>query len=394
MKKIFLFSAAIAALSLGSCSNDEVIERSQADAISFRAALSKNTRASETTTTNLEKFKVTALNGSEQFFQQDATKSGAFWVTGSTYYWPTSSTLKFGAWAPFDLTGVTYSETTKKIVDFSPKRNVKNQQDVIVAVNSGNKTANGTSGVPLFFHHALSQIAVEANCNFTDLEVKVMGVKVANIMSKSTFTFPTDKTVDETLLAQNLWSAPSEKTSYAAMGTNVTPDAVTLAAGNFMPLQFGQGNFMVIPQNNTTTAFSKTNQQGTYIGLYVKITNKVDHSLVYPKTGENSYAFVAIPVAENWEPGKKYTYAITFGGADGNGGAGWVPETQVIPGQNDSNPSTPGTAPTGTTPSDNPKGNGDSDKGEPVLDRLPIKFTVLVEDWKDARQTPTTGNYY
>lgn len=383
MKKILLFSAAIATLSLGACSNDEIVERPEADAISFRAALGKNTRATEVTAANLGGFKVSAIKGTENFFQGVAVSktSETRWDTQGKYYWPTTSELTFGAWAPADLTGVEYSVTSKKITAYKPSLDVANQKDVLVATNKGTKAANGTTGVEMYFHHALSQIQVDAASTLEGMKVKVLGVKLANFKGQGDFDFPTGVTGTGVLLNQNLWKNVQTPTAYAAMGASST-NAVTLTADlTNKGLQFGKGNFMVIPKNNSTTAFEKANLNGTYIGLYVQFT-RTDGSLVYPNNGTSaSYAFVAVPVKEDWLPGKKYVYQIKFGGTDGNGGAGLVPNDQNIPDKDDNG--TTGTAPEGTTPNQDPKGDGVNDHGEQVLGQ-PIWFTVKVEDWSTA----------
>ena len=74
------------------------------------------------------------------------------------------------------------------------------------------------------------------------------------------------------------------------------------------------------------------------------------------------YAFSAVPIDTNWEPGKKYTYTLNFCGDNGGGG-------QVDP---DPDPTDPDVDPDPT----------DDDPGDPILGK-PIYFTVTVDDWQD-----------
>lgn len=223
------------------------------------------------------------------------------------------------------------------------------------------------------------------------MTVKVLGVKLANINSKGTFTIPSEKTVANTLLPYANWALSSESsdiTSYASMGSKA--DAAKTLNGAFQQLNFGSdNNFIVLPQQ--LTAFeNNTAENKSYIGLYVQISNGAE--LIYPKNPDSkAYAFVAIPINDKWEPGKKYTYQISFGGTDGTGGAGLVPENQIIPGKDDNAPNTPGTQPENSITDTNPKDGGNDDIGEQVLGK-PITFTVTVEDWVNQNVDKSLSN--
>ena len=90
-------------------------------------------------------------------------------------------------------------------------------------------------------------------------------------------------------------------------------------------------------------------------------------TLLYPKsTGGNpndKYAFSAVGIDTNWEPGKKYTYTLNF--ADNGGGGGWI----------DPNPTNP------TDPTDPKVDPTPGTGGTPILG--PINFTVTVDNWTD-----------
>lgn len=95
-------------------------------------------------------------------------------------------------------------------------------------------------------------------------------------------------------------------------------------------------------------------------------------TLLYPQPTDNDdktgkYAFSAVGIDTNWEPGKKYTYMLNF--CDNDGGAGEIDPLPTDP----ANPSDPNVDPTPI-----PGGNG----GDPVLGK-PIKFSVSVDEWTE-----------
>ena len=128
-----LFFIAVAAMGMASCSQDESTGINKGNAIDFRAAL--GTRAVETTTANLDKIVVTAIdkNDANYFTDAEFTKNDAFSISTPAYYWPgDGSDLSFYAYSPAasDLGAtVTINSTTKTLADFSPKANIGEQKD-------------------------------------------------------------------------------------------------------------------------------------------------------------------------------------------------------------------------------------------------------------------------
>ena len=112
-----LLLMAVASLSMASCSQDESTDINKGNAIDFRAAL--GTRAVETTTANLDKIVVTAIdkNDANYFTDAEFTKNDAFFTSTPAYYWPgDGSNLSFFAYSPSaaDLGAtVTINSTTK-----------------------------------------------------------------------------------------------------------------------------------------------------------------------------------------------------------------------------------------------------------------------------------------
>lgn len=360
---------------LGACTNDEVIDVKQTGSIDLRPLIENSTRATATTVANLGSFKVDVLKGTETYGAMTVTGSdnGTKWTTSPLTYWPSdaSQQLDFYAYAPTSTEGVTINGTDKKITSYTPSTTVADQKDLVIAYNTGTKTANEASGVPLLFKHALSQIEVKAKCANANMKVEIIGVKVVSVAKDGTFTFPTATTQSGTghELALGLWNtASSQKTAY--MVRNSAPVELTKTAQSLMPST--SGTFMLIPQaitpwnkqNNATTA-------GSYISVLCRISNVSgdNETLIFPTTaGKYGFSAVAIGTTDNdktWEPGKKYIYTLEFFGTDSGGGR-FDPDPTVPDGGG-------GDTDVDTT---DPK-----DGGKEIL--KPITFTVDVEDWTE-----------
>ena len=360
---------------LGACTNDEVIDVKQTGSIDLRPLIENSTRATATTVANLGSFKVDVLKGTETYGAMTVTGSdnGTKWTTSPLTYWPSNSSqqLDFYAYAPTSTEGVTINGTDKKITSYTPSTTVADQKDLVIAYNTGTKTANEASGVPLLFKHALSQIEVKAKCANANMKVEIIGVKVVSVAKDGTFTFPTATTQSGTghELALGLWNtASSQKTAY--MVRNSAPVELTKTAQSLMPST--SGTFMLIPQaitpwnkqNNATTA-------GSYLSVLCRISNVSgdNETLIFPTTaGKYGFSAVAIGTTDNdktWEPGKKYIYTLEFFGTDSGGGR-FDPDPTVPDGGG-------GDTDVDTT---DPK-----DGGKEIL--KPITFTVDVEDWTE-----------
>ena len=340
---------AMTAMLIASCSSDDVVSTNTGRAIDFRSSV--GTRSTETTTTNIDKFWVTAIDGAgaNYFSQQEFTKDGEFFTSSPLYYWPAGE-LKFFAYSPSatDLGGaLTISNTTKELKDFSPATEIAEQKDFVTATTSGTRAANETKGVKLTFAHQLSQIEIKAKNTNTGYIYTVVGVRIGKPVSKGTFTFDTNK-----------WTlTTTEKTNYAVEYT--TPPRILGAEAATM-MGTANNNAMLLPQQLVAwaSATDKTNNaNGAYIALKIQISTK-DGARVYPAKAKGDYDWAAVAINTNWEAGKKYVYTLDF-----SNGAGKVDPEKPKP----------------VDPTDpfNP--------GEDILGK-PIKFTVIVTPWVPADQ--------
>ena len=363
MKSSMALMAAMATL-FASCSNDEIRNTASPVEIGFNTTLSGVTRT-VLDNSNFAQFKVTALNstdGSAYFSDENVSKDGNSWFTENHYYWPDNA-LDFYAYAPTDLSNVTINQTTKQIIDFVPVYNVENQQDIVVAIGSGSKETNMENGVHLNFKHELAQIEVKAtNERPSTYNVEVLGVKLGRVKTKATMTFPS--------VAGNhaTWTDPTEVMTYGIK----YDEAITLST-EAQSLMGGNDNWLMIPQSLTAWDTSKTEDQGFYLSVLLRITDK-SGNVIYPQPKEGQeqsevYAYSAVPVSATWAAGKKYTYTLKF--FKDNGGAGVTdpdptnPDPDLPEGDPDVDPQ--------PIP-DEPGGGGNIMQGT-------IFFTVNIEDW-------------
>lgn len=371
MKHVFYAGLALAALA--SCSQDETTGVDKTGAIGFRTSLGKTTRA-EIKLSNLGSFNVTAFPnaGGANYFTNLAVSSsdaGVTWNTASVYYWP-AGTLDFTAYAPTSissLVSIAHGAGTQKITGFEVEQAVSSQKDVVAAFNSGDKATYGTSGVPMNFKHILSQIEVKAKCTNSNLRVKVKGVKLGAIKSKGNFAFPQVETDGVYSVPAGNWTSLDTPKSFMAEDTSL-PE-VTLN-GTAQSIMFGSDNFMMIPQQLT-----KYVQASAPTGAYIAVLCRMDiddgsgnYTALYPSAVPTAYAFAAVGIDTNWQPGKKYVYTLEFG--DGGG---------VVP-PNQDNPNPGGGTVTPPVGPDFP-----SNSGDPILNN-PIKFTVTVDNWADQNE--------
>lgn len=346
MKKYLVFLAAISAAVVVSCNKNEQVSVSQDGAIIFRSSFAAQTKAPETTNTNIGSFNVTAIgNGASYFSDLAVTVDGSGnCTTAKTYYWP-SYGLSFFAYANLSGGTAAITNASKMVNGVTPDAAAASQKDFVVAYSTGTKAANEASGVALNFRHALSQVIIKAkNMSSSGIKIKVKGVKIANILNSGNFTYPDAVTTPRNggTLASSLWN-----TTGATPADYVISDATGLTLdGTAQSIMFAGASWMVVPQDLTArVSFADAADHGSSIGVLLQILDKDDGQL-YPATA-GEYAYSNIPIDTNWEPGKKYIYTLNFLDEGNDGGAGV------------------------------------DDNDDPVLGK-PIKFTLTVDDWVDV----------
>ena len=398
MKKILLLTAGMLLIA-ASCTKNEVVEVNQdGNEIQYSVVANKATKAADIYCNNNKPSEFTVYaesnNGKTYINGDKITYNGATWVNESgTRFWPNDLSLDFYAVVNGTINwDVTAEDTAPATIDdYEVPTTVSDQKDLLYAVKMDQKkgaTAEATEAVSLNFRHALSQIVFQAKNTNENLYVEISGVRIVNVANKNTFTFPTADTDNESLVDDD-HDGSFEGTNYADAnwGTWNTLAPETGAAGKTIyPVSFDK---VVVPGKNTNaTVVNLTNnvageEFNTNALLLLPQTSNAWNPETVPapgfdgNAGNGSYFLVdcamyniagdefdsandtplwgtikehqeaAIPVAINWEQGKKYIYTFVFGE-----GGGYDPE--------DPDPEDP-------------------DKPDPVL--IPITFEVTVDDF-------------
>lgn len=361
-------------LALASCSNDELTSVNRdGDEIAFSVVTNSATRAADVYCNNNKpsSFNVWATFNGQTYINGDNVQyQNGKWVnTSGTRYWPDGEVSFFAHVNAGDA--FNWNGGQPKIENFTVGTDVATQQDLLYAVRTASKGTDGKA--ELNFRHALSQIVFQAKNTNPHLYVEISGVSVCNVNNQGTFTYPTNDTsdkvgvhnggasIDYSTQKWGSWSTNGTQQydvtfNPVALNGNKTATAVSLTSANQTGKEFSDQAMLLLPQTSTkwdvgtnATTGKPENQTGTYFLVKCQIYNVVG-TIVNKNTdvclwGKGSAEDVAIPVALNWEQGKKYIYTFVFG--DGNGGYDPDPE--------------------------------DPDKPTPVL--VPITFEVTVDDF-------------
>lgn len=228
--------------------------------------------------------------------------NGSSWITAAgKFFWPVEGDLHLYGYAPaapgkngtFQI-----DKDAQTLTDFVPFETAAAQQDFVYAKSTGNNATNGTTGVELNFQHALTEISVAAKNSNTAYTVNVTGVKLGNVKTKGTFTFPS---IANSAASWTLSAATEDVGSYEttwSTATELTSSVSTLDEANVA--------FMLLPQQLEKSEIAS---EKAYLALKVNITmqgGKVIH---------DGWAYIGLNT--NWEMGKHYTYTVDF--SDGAG---------------------------------------------------------------------------
>ena len=321
-KKIFMGIAAAAALTLVSCSSDDLNSlsdnSSKNEAISFdgylgRSAVSVNgSRGSVLEKTQLQESKegfgvfgnyssegTPTAYGDNWFKNQKVTYKTSAWTYDDVKYWLPKGHIDFLAYAPY-VEGTTLKNTS--CIDFTVEGEVAKQKDLLWA-NAANKTkeniVNTNNKVKFQFAHALSRLGytVKLNNAYSDATFTLKKITLAGSSDGAENAFYTTGTID------------LSKTSSTDLWTILTPDAKQkfdwfsgtqeLATTDY---KNPEANYLfVIPQKFSAPATDK---------LYVIVEYTINYSGGVTATMTNT---VNKQLEKNFEQGKAYTINLTIG---------------------------------------------------------------------------------
>jgi len=334
-KKIFMGIAAVAALTLVSCSSDDLNSlsdnSSKNEAISFdgylgRSAVAVNgSRGSVETKETLKtdgfgvfgKYNADAGQnfGSDLFnnvkVYSSSTAEPVTWTYDNTKYWPTEGHIDFLAYAPYvqgmKLTNNTTTNTTS-CIKFDVAKEVANQKDLLWAKADGQtkEENSGANKVKFQFAHALSRLGYTVKLSEKCSSVATITLKNVTLAgsdpttgstTESTGAFYTNGTID---LATGKWSSPSGNQDFNWFSAETAETQPVTFTSTSAETYKSTDYLFVIPQN-----FEVGNENK----LYVIVEYTISYSDV---TNPFTYK-VYKQLEKNFEQGKAYTINLSLG---------------------------------------------------------------------------------
>ena len=319
-KKFFMGIAAMAALTLVSCSSDDLNSlsdnSSKNEAISFdsylgRSAVAVNgSRGSEETkeTLKADGFGVfSKYNGTASFpdfVNQKVTCPGTKWTYSPLKFWPTQGQIDFFAYAPY-VANKTLNNTS---FEFAVAADVANQTDLLWA-NAKNQAKTDKEPVKFTFNHALSRLGytVKLYGNYSSEDAtnkatfKLNQITLAGSADGKTLAFYKTATIDLSMApsSKGPWSNYVGRQNYDWVSTPydlTSTDAYTPNKEN---------NYLfVIPQNFSEKIGGVENPDKLYV--------IVDYTITY-KDGKTQTNKVYRQLKQNFEQGRAYMINMTIG---------------------------------------------------------------------------------
>ena len=330
-KKFFMGIAAMAALTLVSCSSDDLNSlsdnSSKNEAISFdgylgRSAVAVNgSRSSVLTIDNLqtEGFGVFGnynSTGGQNFgsnlfdnvkVYSSSTADPVKWTYDNTKYWPTQGHIDFLAYAPYDKNttlNTTLEEKMTSCINFTVENTVTEQKDLLWANAEDQTKANnsGTKKVEFTFNHALAKIGYKVKLNnaYSNATITLKKITLAGSADGNTPAFYKTGTIDlSKTSSEGLWTVQSsnDKQKFDWFSNNTQILSTTGYTNPTTDCLF------VIPQD-----FSKTEEGADKLYVIVDYTIKYNNR----ETAEMK-STVSSQIKNNFLQGKAYTINLTIG---------------------------------------------------------------------------------
>lgn len=330
-KKFFMGIAAMAALTLVSCSSDDLNSlsdnSSKNEAISFdgylgRSAVAVNgTRGSVETIDKLktdgfgvfgnyseESEGTKPVYGANWFDNVKVTCPSSAWTYSPLKFWATQGHIDFLAYAPYDSKYDNKVTKDNQKLDFSVDSDIKNQKDLLYA-NAVGKTKDKISStgnkVKFQFAHALSKLGykVKLSGNYSsNATFKLTKITLAGSPNGATQAFYTSGKIDlsKTNTASDLWSDyATDRQNFDWFSGSSTVTGTVLKHPNENRAE-NEDYLFVIPQKFKTGTDK----------LYVIVT----YTITYTNDPTNSITnTVYKQLSNDFEPGKAYMINLTLG---------------------------------------------------------------------------------
>lgn len=331
-KKFVMGIAAMAALTLVSCSSDDLDSfsdnSSKNEAISFdgylgRSAVAVNgSRGSVETVTTLENngfgvfSKYTGTGSFSDFANQQVTYKYSKWTYTPIKYWPTTAgQIDFYAYAPYDK-NTTLTENTK--IDFTVEKNVANQKDLLWArthAQINTPITNNNNKVSFKFAHALSRLGytiklheTNSSATFTLNKITLAGSpdeKTNAFYKKGTIDLSKVKDVQTGDAPTGLWNAATSDDNKQNLNWVSGGSIKVESTDPEHPQSNDPNNYLfVIPQNFS----KKTTENPNVDELYII----VQYTIKYNGGGEQTNT-VYKQIIKDFKQGKAYMLNLTIG---------------------------------------------------------------------------------
>ncbi len=330
-------------IAISSCSVDEDFRDLQSpnneannDGIDMTGELSKiefgvqtegqdySVRGNETNS-NLKEFKITAYDGSRNYFNGDAdivktSDNGSTWTSSRLRYWPEDRSsdwtgLTFYAYTDdgegytregndahiFDMTG-----EVPTIRNFKADEDVDSQKDLVYAVARDVNHRTGNRKVDLNFRHALSKVCFTISNGDPKYDnVEVLSIELGGVKGEGTFRFPEKPMQNESMFdlceseSEGEWILDQVQENRTFIVSNINVNLDSRDKRMIVP-----GQMLMIPQQ-VEARTSRTSTSGGYIMITVRVTPKGASEARSPET-------IFLPTSIDWKVGKKYTYDIVL----------------------------------------------------------------------------------
>ncbi|MBE6214521.1 MAG: fimbrillin family protein [Rikenellaceae bacterium] len=322
--KRFLF-AAVAAVLVASCATDRVKELNR-DEINLGMSIENATRGVTSTTQSLSKFNVYGFHDDETLMMTnvEVTKQAdGNWATAQKYFWPTTGSVDFYAYATSDLNGHNFAEMTLAFLDMLYFR--FDASPATTGAPAGYTIPAAGCILPatipeLLYATALDEVRQQTKVpmNFRRALAEVEFAAKNNSTSGLEITFGNYITVDKLYYAGKYYM-PTTKSTYEDF-------EVAESHGHWM-LE-GEPMIHVWKVQNTTVNISGSNEPTHITGAMQLNPDPLDYSnLVLPQSGTYE---VTVPVLikqnglvlydgdmefdidADWEEGYRYIYTLVL----------------------------------------------------------------------------------
>lgn len=328
-KKFVMGIAAMAALTLVSCSSDDLDSLSDSssknEAISFdgylgRSAVAVNgTRGSVLTKDSLQNFTPEGFGvfgnykeandqefGSNLFNNQQVTYKASAWTYSPLKFWPTQGHIDFLAYAPYDSKYNDKVSKDNQKLEFEVNSDITAQKDLLWANNAVSQTKDNNSKTKVKFHfyHALSRLGYTVKlygngdyssnkATFTVNKITLAGSPDGTLKN----AFYKKGTIDlaQANDAPKLWDTSSSSADAAKQNFDLVSNQPLGKDG----INSNKNYLFVIPQD-----FS---QEGNTLYVYVQYT--INYNDGTPSVINTVYK----KLTTNFKQGKAYTLNLTIG---------------------------------------------------------------------------------